>query len=182
MTQDAQTPSTSGRRWLRVALLVSLVLNLLFVGLFLGAAAGKDRTARKFAPSDDRVLLQLGPYARALPDERRKTLAGSLRLDPNEARKVRRELRNGFQEFLTLLEAETLDVDALSLLIDAQQDLVTGRAAVNKQALLDVLSSMTAAERSAYAKELQKVLRRGPSSDRLKGEEGSRKGKGFAPE
>ncbi|GGE59766.1 periplasmic heavy metal sensor [Actibacterium pelagium] len=166
MSDATPNPRSSRRSWLRIALLISLILNLLFVGLVLGAAAGKRRVDANIGLPDERVLSQLGPYGRALPAEHRKALAEELRPKPGDARKTRKELRDGFQQYLTLLRAETFDVQAVSDLLTAQQKLVSGRATAGREALLQRLAGMSAEDRKAYADSLQKVLRRGPGRDR----------------
>ena len=166
MSETTPPPVKPRRNWLRIALLVSLVLNLLFVGLVLGAAAGKRRVDIKGSQTDERVLSYLGPFGRALPEEHKKALAQELRPKPSEARKVRQELRKGFQDYLSLLRAETFDAEAMSELLVAQQALVSGRAIEGREALLKRLEGMSLEERKAYADSLQKALRRKPGRDR----------------
>lgn len=169
---EKTTPETAApeikprRRWIKVALLVSLVFNLLFVGLFVGAAAGRHRFIEHDGRSDARILQQLGPYGRALPEDRRHDMIQAMRPTKAESLRARQELRHGFRQILTLLRTEPFEDEAYGRLLVEQQSLIENRISAGQAALMQQLRQMTPEERRTYADTLEKVLRRGPGGDK----------------
>ena len=148
-------PSAPGapRRGLRIALILSLALNLLIVGALLGLAlVGRG-------PGGPRGFeLGLGPLVQALEPADRRALAGSLRDRPG-VRELRPQRREALLEELTrALLAEPFDRAGLEAVLDAQAQRTRDGMAVARGVFLDRLEAMTAAERRAYAER----LRRGP--------------------
>lgn len=166
MTEDANYKTRKPRNWMRLALIVSLIVNLLFVGLVVGAAAGKNRYDKRDTGVDPRILQTLGPYGRALPREKRAELAKGLRLSPAESRQMRRDLRAGFEAILAGLRAESFDAEAMMDLLGQQQGLIDARINAGRAALVEEMKAMSLAERRAYADDLQRVLRRGPGREK----------------
>ncbi len=165
MAQDINTEKKPRRNWLKIALLTSLVVNLLFVGLVVGAVAGKHRDDGRKDRSDVRVLRELGPYGRALPDTRRDALVSAMRPSREDRQDMGRQLRGGFQEILRLLREDPFDDLAYADQLANQQALIDNRILVGQSALLEQIRLMSPEERRAYADKLERDLRRGPREE-----------------
>jgi uncharacterized membrane protein len=150
-TPPQPTPPQRAGRALRLALIASLALNLLFLGLIAGGAmtSAQRHAGSAFAP-DLRALW------RALPDDDRQALrerfgddaGGAPRLDRDE----RRARAAGQEaELLTLLRAEAFDAEAFASLLDARREAMATRSAAAQALLVEWLSEMSAAERAALA-------------------------------
>ncbi len=157
-----ETPKTvRGWPWGRIILILSLSLNLLVVGLVAGTllGGGPERAPDKRPEAAD---LGFGPYVAALEVEDRKLLVQAARREGNGLREHRAQVRRQFEELLTLLRADTLDVAALDRLLSQQQAALSDWQQVGQELLISNLSQMDAAERAAYAERLDRLLRRRP--------------------
>lgn len=157
-----ETPKTlRSWPWGRIVLILSLSLNLLIAGMVAGTLLrGEPERAPDRRP--EVADLGLGPYVAALDAEDRKVLVLEARREGNGLRDHRARVRRQFEELLTLLRAETLDVAALDRLLSEQQAALTDWQEIGQRLLIEHLSQMEAAERAEYADRLDKVLRRRP--------------------
>lgn len=157
--QDVQTPK---RRRLRWALIASLALNLIFVGLFAGAAyrfaggpgsVGSDggHAARSYAT----------PYVRALPRDARRAVFSGMRQggDAIPSRAARRAI---YDQVLMALRSEPFDADAVAALVRQQGQFALDFQMAAEGAWLAQVSKMSASERTDYADRVAEMLRRGP--------------------
>lgn len=145
-----------GGRWLKIALVVSLGLNLAVAGIVTGAAlGGRDgsRPDRDFART---------PFMSAVPREHRGPLAGALRAEGERFGENRRLLRARFEEILDVLRADSFDRVRLEALLRDQRDAALSRQDLSERVLLDYLESLPVSERRAYADRLDRSLRRRP--------------------
>jgi uncharacterized membrane protein len=90
------------RRWLAVALVVSVGINLLFVGI----AAGRYFTHRGFERPGEPIAERIG---RALPPEAGEIFRNELRQRRPDIASARLALREARQEVRTALAAEPFD-------------------------------------------------------------------------
>ena len=150
---DLPPPPPPASRGLRLALILSLALNLLIVGALIGLAViGRG-------PGGPRGFeLGLGPLVQAMEPEDRRALAQSLRDRPG-LRELRPRSRSALMEELAgALLAEPFDRDRVETVLAAQAERTGEGIALARAAYLDRLEAMSAAERQAYAER----LRRGP--------------------
>jgi len=159
MAQDTPRAAKPTRNWGRLALFVSLAINLLVAGVVAGALLNGPRDRDQAPVLGD---LGLGPFAHALPRGDRRALTGALRDRASAFRENRAQMRVLFEAVLTALRAKPYDHAALSEVINRQQAQVVQRQALGRQLLLDRIAAMSDAERTDYADELDKSLRRGP--------------------
>ena len=96
-------------RWLLVALLASLALNLVIVG----SVAGAMWRFRKPPPWASAVTPNLLGYASTLPAPRRKQLWDTTAEERRHIRPFRREVRTAREETVKALIAEPFDKQAL---------------------------------------------------------------------
>ena len=151
MSQPGPEKSSRARMWVRILLAVSLALNLLFIGLAVGAAArfgGPD--GRRLPPSVGAALI------RALPAEHRRGLRDQVRAQRDADR--REQGRTEAQAISETLRAPQFDPDTLAELAGRQLTRHNGRLVAMQRAWLDQVKDMSAEERKAYAARLQEVM------------------------
>lgn len=160
-------PTRRAGRGLRVALVLSLAVNLLVVGLVLGVAANRSdpRPSGRVPPE----LLNYGPLMRVLDTENREKLSKALAGQRHEIRQARRDVRRGFQDLVGALKAEPFDVDQVQQILSAQEDRVNGQVHQVRAQLLTQIAEMSPADRAALAERLSDALKRGPERGRPPG-------------
>jgi uncharacterized membrane protein len=133
-------------RWLLVALLASLALNLVIVG----SVAGAMWRFRKPPPWASAVTPNLLGYASTLPAPRRKQLWDTTAEERRHIRPFRREVRTAREETVKALVAEPFDKQGF-LAAQARQSEAESRA---RQAVQDlyvkIAEGLTPEERHAF--------------------------------
>lgn len=156
-----ETPKP-GRRWLRWALIASLAVNLIFVGLIAGAAyrhaggPGAVAVANGHGPRSYAT-----PYVRALPRDVRRALFRDMR-QGDRGIPDRAGRRAMYNEVLAALRAEPFDADAVAGLVRRQGQVALDLQTAAEGAWLAQVGQMTVPERAAYADRVEEELRRGP--------------------
>ncbi|MEX5727148.1 putative membrane protein [Rhodovulum iodosum] len=156
---DSETPK-KGWPWGRIALGISLALNLMVAGIVLGGLLshrhdfGHDRRGDRFA--------EVGPYSRALDDEDRAALRQELRRSWPQGRQNRQAVRAGFDEVLSALRSEPFEVGRVEAVLTSQSERISDHLTITRGLLLDRMAQMSPDERAAFADRLEQVLRRGP--------------------
>jgi uncharacterized membrane protein len=140
-------------RWL---LVVSLALNLLLVGVAVGALLGPAGREGRF-PRDAAL-----PYVQAFEPRERRALGRDLRERMRAAGIDRSARRDGYREAVQLLRAEPFDAAAFEALLKRQFAAMARLQAEGRAALIERLSGMEPAARAAYAAQLEDVLERHP--------------------
>ncbi|MEM9756769.1 MAG: periplasmic heavy metal sensor [Pseudomonadota bacterium] len=156
MTEPA--PPKPGRG-LRIALIVSLALNLLIVG----AIAGLVLNAGGRRPGGDNPgfrAIGLGPVLPALPREDRRALFHRLGESRADLARQSRPLGDAMVSFVEALRAEPFDRDAAAMALDAQRRHGAALQEQGHEILLDQLDAMTAEARAEMADRLEASLRR----------------------
>ncbi len=162
----APGPRRSGV-WLKVALFVSLGLNLIVAGFVAGAVLGHDERVRPVSADMARDL-GLAPYIGALSPADRRAVARDVRSAVRAQggiRALRSEARASFDAVLAALRAEPFDRAALERLLARQVARAESRRSMGQTALLDRLEEMSPAARAAFADRLAAGLRRHSPAD-----------------
>lgn len=153
----AQGPKRRAGRGVKIALGLSLAVNLLILGLVAGAilAMGPGRSR-----DDDPRLrsLGLGPFAIALSREDRAAVGG--RIDRDALRQDRRALGLGLVQLRAALLAEPFDRAAAEAALSQSRSAAASLQAEGHRALLDQIDTMSAADRAELADRLGRALRR----------------------
>lgn len=144
-----------GGRGLKIALAVSLALNLGVAGLVLGAVlhGGPDMHGPR-----DRDL-GFGPFAEALSPDDRKALRRELVERMPELKSMRAQIDADLGQMLTLLRAEPFDPAALRDVMARQRARLEGQLSLGGTLLADHLAGLTQAERLAFADRLEAAMR-----------------------
>lgn len=157
MTNDTSKPN----RGLRIALVLSLALNLAVAGLVAGAyfSGGHKGGAQRFD-------LSVGPLTRAMDSESREAVRDALRDSGAFQMRDRRAIRADMDLLVQTLRAETFDEAAFRDAVTRQRR----RLEEGQNAVLDAVSSqiktLSQQERADFADRLESQMRRnGPRSE-----------------
>lgn len=152
-----QQLKTGKRPLLRLALGISLALNLAIIG----AVAG---TAYRFAGGpggrDGRDMHSYGAtYVRALPREARQGIREALKSQRSDL-PSRSERRALYAELLEVLRAPDFDAETIKALFVMQQETALKVQSAAQQAWLKEVSAMSVADRNDFADRLEEMLKR----------------------
>lgn len=153
MTQE-QEKSSRCPRWVKIALAVSLAVNLLIVGLVGGVAF----SGGKVGPL--RVTDAGGAYTQALTPKDRRAIGQAIARELQGQRKDRASVLAEYQGMLDVLRAEPFDREAAAQVLLRQTRIFEQRRSASETALLDRLEGMTAAERAAFVERLEEGIRK----------------------
>lgn len=156
-------PVSRHSRWIRIALAVSVGLNLLVVGVIAGAAFdGRGPGMHGGRPGPEGALGPVGLrlYSAALPADGRRAMLAALRADDQVLRDGRSRLRVHIQTMTRLLQAEPFSIDAVRAELETQADSVGGMMRHGADILVDQIATMTPGERADFAAALGTRLKR----------------------
>ena len=151
-----QPPPPSGPKWIKIALAVSVALNLAVAGLAAGAFL-RDGPGRGM-PRD----LSFGPFSEALSGEDRHALRKALMDKAPAFRKSRAAARAEFETLLTALRATPFDAAALQTALTAIETRTADRLNLGRSLIEARILQMSEAERLAFAGRLENGLKKGP--------------------
>jgi uncharacterized membrane protein len=154
MTQTDVSPNPNRR--LRVALAVSVAVNLLVAGLAIGAAfhSGPDRDQM----SRD---LGFGPFSEALDMTQRRALRDTLMQKSPQIRGAMQQGRADLAQLLTALRAQPFDAAAMQNALETMRTRLQGQLTLGQNALAEVLIAMPNEQRLEFADRLERGQRRG---------------------
>ncbi|MEM1273375.1 MAG: periplasmic heavy metal sensor [Pseudomonadota bacterium] len=146
-------------RVMRIALALSLGLNLMVLGLVAGLAfSGVGRHSN--GPMMGLRAIGLGPFVPALSADDRRALGGQLRENRDLFAEDSRPLGRAIRGFIELLRADSFDRAAAEVALSAQR----GHGAALQEAghgiLLDHVEAMSPEARALFADRLEQSLRR----------------------
>ena len=151
-------PKRQGRV-LRIALIASLAVNLLIVGLVAGAfLSGGPKTTRGVGGGPG----GFSPLARALEEEDRRATRAALRSRGKALRASRQGDRQDLQRVLAALRADPMDLSTIETIFAAQRTRAADRIEIGQAVLLERSQAMTPGERQAYADRVEGELAKGP--------------------
>ncbi|MDG4648610.1 periplasmic heavy metal sensor [Roseibacterium sp. SDUM158017] len=159
MSETDRAPRRTGRG-IKIALAVSLALNLLVAGLVAGAMLAHG--GRGDAPAIR--MLGLGPFALALPREGRDEVRERLAEGMTGLRAERARIGSSLGQVRRALLAEPFDREAAARALAASRDAAAALQAGGHAALLDTLAGMSLDERERVADRLGRALRHAPGS------------------
>ena len=161
MTQTPDPARPPRRRALKIALIVSLTLNLLLVGLLAGGAL---RAARMDDLAGGRPDLRA--LWRAMPDDLRDSLretarssglAGEHGRPDRDSRRARAAALNA--ALAEALRAEPFDAQGFAALLAGDRDAAQRRVDAAHRALAEQLDALTPAQRARLAAQFEANLR-----------------------
>lgn len=161
-TQEARetaTPTGGCPRWVKIALVLSLGLNLLVAGAVVGGMVRHARTPPG-GPVEDVRRLGIAPFVRGLDQRHQRALRDEVLTRRADIVEGARKMRRASRRFVAALRAEPYDADAAAAALADVRAQVLRLQEIGHEALLDQLGRMDAAERAALADRLEKSLRR----------------------
>ena len=153
-------PPTS--RKLKIALAISVALNLIVAGLVGGAWLADS--PHKGMPRD----MSFGPFNEALSWKDRQALRAALSERSGEFRKARDAARAEFDTLILLLRADPFDAAALKVALAAIQSRSAERLDLGRSLIESRLLEMSVADRLSFADRLEKGLRKNPKKGERK--------------
>lgn len=170
-TSRSTTPPATDkprRKWPRVLLAVSLTLNLLVLGLVLGAKASGHH-GRDFDPRGPErgAIAELGfaPLAGAFDLKDRRAIGKGFKERAGSFRDNREHLKDEFDAMLKTLRAEPFDQAALLALMEAQSNRIRGHGDTLRALVIERISLMSAKERAEFADRIERKVKHGRRSD-----------------
>lgn len=155
MSEDKK-PRTG--RSVKIALAISLAVNVAVVGVIGGAVLGSGGSRDSGAPA--LRALGLAPFARALSRQDRAELRTRIEGTGVELRENRREIGRALRVVDEALRAEPFDRAAVEEAFARSRGMVVLLQETGHTALLDQIETMNAAERRELADQLGRVMRR----------------------
>lgn len=151
-------PTPSGR-WLRIALAISLAINLGVAGVMAGAMFRNHKYNQDGMAARD---LGFGPFTEALSKEDRGALRRAFLTKVPEMRDGRRAMRLDFSALLGQLRAVPFDAAGLREVFDRQNARNTERLQLGQDLIFDLVVGMTDDARQGFADRLEDELSRSP--------------------
>lgn len=155
--QTTNAPKSKDKR-LRIALAVSVALNVAVLGMVSGAAltgGGPERRAGDFRE------FGFVPFTEALSREDRDAMRRAFLAQMPDMRAVRSEMRNDQQEILAALRAKPFDQARMNTAFEVHMNRSTSQLVAGQEVLLDLLGQMSEQERIDFAGRLEERLKRG---------------------
>lgn len=156
--------ATRPGRGTRILLAVSLALNLLVLGLLVGAllrGGGGEHPAEARMPSSLRAL-GATPFLLALSEADRDLLLADAGQRGDDLRANRAALRDGVDAMVRALRSEPFDAGTFRRLAADQRRAAAARQALGEDLLMARIEAMSPEARQAYADRLERIFRRGP--------------------
>lgn len=173
MNETVVPKARPGRR-LRIALAVSVALNLAVAGL----VAGSLVTHRGDKPGPVRDL-GFGAFTEVMTKEQRASLRQVFKRQAPDFGAIRREMRAEREALLAALRAEPFDPEAFARALTEMNTRHAGRIQRGEVLLQEVIVGMSPADRLAFADRLQNYMDQSRGSSRERdGSGGSGSGAG----
>lgn len=149
---------TRAPRWMKIALVVSVALNLAVVGMVAGAAL--------FGPGRDHRLnvreVGFGPFDRALSLKDREALREEFQSRMGGRWTEIKSIRKDLQDMLVALRADPFQPDTLWTLASQQEQRLTERLKLGQKLLIERVIAMSTEERLRFADRLEEEMSHGP--------------------
>lgn len=154
-TPPPAAPAPATPRGVKIALALSVALNLGVAGLAVGAWLGDG--PHRGMPRD----MSFGPFTEALDEDDRRAIRKALLERLGEFREQRAAARAEFETLLASLRADPFDPEALKAALEALEARNAQRLDLGRSLIETRLIEMSPSERAAFADRLEKGLRRG---------------------
>lgn len=152
-------PPGQTRRWVRIALAISLAVNLGIAGIVVGALF------RAGGPMHDGMMardLGFGAFTEALSKEDRSALRKAFLAKVPDMRDDRRAMRMDFAALLERLRAVPFDPEGLRKAFERQNTRNYERLELGQKLIFELVVGMTDDARQAFAGRLEQSLAKGP--------------------
>jgi len=145
---------STDKRWIIIALSVSVALNLALLGFM----AGRMVEGRTMPPRMD-PSLAFFPVLRDLPEQRQRELRPAVRESLRTARPAMRRMRSAQRDIQTALHQEPYAEAELAAALEAFRKALSSSQESSHTALLRLAAAMTPAERAQLAEAMRQGRR-----------------------
>ncbi|PWE33829.1 hypothetical protein DDZ14_03990 [Maritimibacter sp. 55A14] len=161
MSAEEPKPAGAGR-WVKIALVASLALNVAVLGLVAGTVFSPHHGKDRWRHHSDRGLMPMGlhVYGRAMPDADRQALIDAAREHGIRRQDAREELRGHFRDMVAALRADPFSAERVMVVLRAQHRSVGARIVEGQSLLVARISAMSPQARHAFADRLEDRLER----------------------
>ncbi len=159
MTDTTQVATP--KRGLKIALAVSVALNLAVAGLIGGMALHGGPGGRGDVMVRD---FGFGPFEDALQPQDRAALRETVRARMGDIRAARQQMQRDGLAILAALRAEPFDPAALTTALETQSQNISNRLTFGSDVMRDFVLGLTPDARSAFADRLEQHMGRGRGS------------------
>ena len=150
MNEQAAPQAKDTARWVKVALIVSVAVNLGIAGVIGGAALRAPEIQRNNIQAPEGVAM----LARAMPPTHQRELRKGLRDHRDDLRPDREELRNLRDRFVDALRAEPFDIDAVNAVFAEQRVMLSNITAAGHDSVIEQIEKMSPQDREKYIRRL----------------------------
>lgn len=168
MVDDTPEPPPPARgregRGLRIALVVSLALNLLIVAALASMVLTHGHVPRSGQTRTGTV--DIGRFTAALTDADRRAIRQEYVLRADRLRGARGAAAAELQQLVSALRADPFDPAAIAAVMAEQRARLHAGMETGQALLLDRIAAMTPAERAAYADRLESGAEHGRPAQR----------------
>jgi len=148
---EQTTPQAKGTpRWIKIALIVSLAVNLGIAGVIGGAVLRAHDAMRNNIEAPEGVAM----LARAMPAQHQRALRHDMRMRRGELRPDREELRSLRNRFVVALRAEPFDIDAVNGVFADQREMLSNMTAAGHDSVIEQIRKMSPQDREKYIRRL----------------------------
>ncbi len=142
-------------RFLRGALVISLTLNFLVIGIVIGTIYHKNSPSSRAEMTRD---LGFGPFAEALSPDDRRALRNWLHQRAPQLRSANAQRKRDMVALQGALRADPFLAQNLTAALQTMRQRLEGQLALGHEALIEVILTMSAAERQALADRLDRGM------------------------
>lgn len=155
-------PSAKTPRGIKIALAVSVALNLAVAGTVAGLALHDGPGGR-----GDRFVRDMGfgPFDAAFSPEDRAALRQSVFASMGDFQQMRQQMQRNMASIVTALRADPYNPSALTSAFDAQAKQLSDRLSQGNLLVRDYLLAFPAEARREFADRLERALRHEPGHD-----------------
>ena len=171
--QTPQTPTSEPRqprRWMRFVLVASLTLNLLVLGLIVGAKVSGHRGDDFDHRGPERGSIRdlgFGPIAKALDHKDRRQIGRDFKRESGSFKDNRAVLERDFEALLQILRNDSFDATAFEATMLQQAERLRTRGETLRRLLVERIGAMSVEDRKEFADRLESAVDRGrPDKDR----------------
>jgi uncharacterized membrane protein len=157
--EERQQLNRKPRRWIKVAFVLSLGLNVLILGL-VGGVFLRGGPPEHVRVERDISALGLRVYFRALDEKGREEIRANVQQRKENIKAGRGVFREHLKALAGALTAEPYDHAAVAEVLSLQAGVVSNNIGVGQKVLLNQIENMTPAERKAFASGLRKPVKR----------------------
>ncbi|WP_422025048.1 periplasmic heavy metal sensor [Pyruvatibacter mobilis] len=158
-----QAPVSKPRRWVNIALFMSLAANLFFAGLLIGGPMLRDHPVRDRGVAVD-MLPNPHMFIRILGKEEGRRVLRELRAEVPDLREKFRTMRQRHREVVAAMEADPYDPQALEQAFNNVRAAHTDLTTSLQVPLTRILAELTPDQRQRFSEAFRNL--RGPGSPR----------------